>query len=61
VVPQAHWDSIVGGMREAFRAGHYEQGLNAAVDAVDTLLAQHFALAAGTSNPDELPNRPHLA
>jgi uncharacterized membrane protein len=60
VVPPSQWDAIVGGMREAFRAGRYEQGLNAAVDAVDGLLAQHFALSADAANPDELPNRPHL-
>jgi uncharacterized membrane protein len=31
-----------------------------AVDAVDVLLAQHFPLAEGQANPNELPNRPHL-
>jgi uncharacterized membrane protein len=59
-VPPAHWQGIVAGMREAFRAGRYEEGLNAAIDAVDVLLAQHFALAAGAPNPNELPNKPYL-
>ena len=31
-----------------------------AVDAVDTLLLKHFALAEGESNPNELPDRPDL-
>jgi uncharacterized membrane protein len=57
-VPQAHWDGIVAGMREAFRAGRFEEGINAAVDAVDAQLLQHFPLRAGVPNPNELPDRP---
>ena len=57
-VPPGHWQSIVDGMREAFRAGRYEEGLNAAIDAVDALLARHFPLAPGAANPDELSNTP---
>jgi uncharacterized membrane protein len=57
-VSHEQWQSIVHGMREAFRAGRFEEGLNAAVDAVDALLARHFPLAAGEANPNELPNRP---
>ncbi len=60
VVPQAHWDSVLGGMRLAFARGQFEQGLTSAVQAVDAVLAQHFALAEGQTNPDELPNRAHL-
>ena len=59
-VPQAHWDALVGGMREAFRAGRFEAGLEQAVDAVDTMLARHFPLAQGQLNPNELPDRAHL-
>jgi uncharacterized membrane protein len=47
-------------MREAFRAGRFEDGLAQAIDAVDGLLAQHFPLPAGAVNPDELPNRPDV-
>ena len=57
-VSHAQWQAIVHGMREAFRAGRFEDGLNAAVDAVDALLARHFPLADGEANPNELPNRP---
>jgi uncharacterized membrane protein len=56
-IPAEHWQAIVAGMREAFRAGRYEEGLNTAIDAVDAMLARHFPLAPGQPNPDELPNR----
>ena len=59
-VPAEQWQSIVAGMREAFRAGRYEEGLNAAIDAVDAALLRHFPLADGASNPNELPNAPYL-
>jgi uncharacterized membrane protein len=60
VVPQAQWDGLVQGMRSAFAAGRFEEGLTQAVDAVDALLAQHFALASGQGNPNELPDRVDL-
>jgi len=55
-VGAAHWDTLVAGMREAFRAGRFEEGLNQAIDAVDALLRQHYALAEGAPNPNELPD-----
>lgn len=59
-VPQATWDALIGAMRQAFRDGQFEQGLQQAVDAVDALLRQHFPLATGQTNPNELPDRPDL-
>jgi uncharacterized membrane protein len=59
-VPQATWDGLVGHMREAFRAGKFEQGLMQAVEAADALLLQHFALREGETNPNELPDSPDL-
>ncbi len=59
-VSQAQWDQILAGMREAFRAGQFETGLQQAIATVDALLLQHFPLAAGQANPDELPNRADL-
>ena len=59
-VSTAQWAAIVAKMREAFRARQHEQGLNAAIDAVDALLRQHFALAPGQDNPNELPDEPDL-
>lgn len=61
VVPQAHWDQVLAGMRDAFKRDQFEQGLAEAVRAVDAMLAQHFALARKDQpNPNELPNRAHL-
>jgi len=59
-VPQAHWQQVIEGMRAAFRGGRFEDGLAEAIDAVDAELAEHFQLAAGQLNPNELPDRAHL-
>ncbi|RZU01221.1 TPM domain-containing protein [Rivibacter subsaxonicus] len=59
VEPQ-RWQQIVGAMREDFRAGRFEEGLNAAIDAVDGLLVSHYPLAPGQRNPNELPDVPDL-
>jgi uncharacterized membrane protein len=47
-------------MQAAFQAGEFEAGLNQAIAAVDALLREHFALAAGAANPNELPDAPTL-
>jgi len=60
VVGRTQWAGIVAGMREAFRSRRYEEGLNAAIDAIDALLGQHFALQPGAVNPNELPDKPIL-
>lgn len=57
-VPESHWHTLLQGMSTAFKAGRFEQGLGEAVDAVDRLLTQHFALAGGAPNPNELPDAP---
>ncbi len=59
-VPQAQWDALLAGMREAFRQGRFEEGLMRATDAVDALLRRHFPLAAGEQNPNELPDSADL-
>jgi uncharacterized membrane protein len=59
-VPPETWQQLVAGMREAFRAGRFEDGLAQAVDRVDALLVAHFPLAAGQANPNELPDAAHL-
>ena len=56
----ATWQNITATMKAAFRRGEFEAGLNQAVDAVDALLREHFALAAGEVNPNELPDTPDL-
>ena len=59
-VPQAHWDTVLSDMRQAFRRRQFEEGLGQAIAAVDVLLARHFPLAAGEFNPNELPDRADL-
>lgn len=59
-VSPSQWQEVMQRMRASFRRGHFEAGLNDAIDAVDALLAQHFPLAPGESNPNELSDRPHL-
>lgn len=59
-VAQAQWDQILDSMREAFRAGRFEEGLNAAIDAVDHILVRYYPSSENASNPNELPDMPHL-
>ena len=51
---------LTQGMSAAFKEGRFEDGLVEAIDAVDGLLLQHFAQAAGVPNPNELPDRPFV-
>ncbi|NML13783.1 TPM domain-containing protein [Azohydromonas caseinilytica] len=57
-VGAAQWQHILQSMREQFRAGHFEDGLLAAVEAVDAQLRRHFPLQPGQLNPNELPDAP---
>jgi len=59
-VDAAQWQRIAATMSAAFQAGQFEAGLNQAIDAVDALLVQHFALAPDEANPNELPDAPYL-
>lgn len=54
------WQRVAAMMRSAFQAGQFEAGLNQAIDAVDASLRQHFTLAPGEANPNELPDAPDL-
>ena len=56
-VPPAEWQALIAPMRQAFQAGRFEDGLNQAIDALNAKLLQHFALAPGQTNPNELPDR----
>ena len=56
-VPQAEWQALIAPMRQAFQAGRFEDGLTQAIDALNAKLVQHFALAPGQANPNELPDR----
>ena len=59
-VSAAQWAALLGGMSAAFKAGQFEAGLIAAVDAIDALLMAHFAVSADAANRNELPDRPTL-
>ena len=59
-VPPAHWQTVLGHMREAFRAGQFEPGLMQAIAEVEALLLQHFPVAADASNPNELSDQVDL-
>ncbi len=59
-VEAAEWQRIAQSMQAAFKDGGFETGLNQAVDAVGALLSQHFALAPGEANPNELPDAPYV-
>jgi uncharacterized membrane protein len=55
-VPAAKWQGMVAEMRGAFASGHFEKGLTQAINQVQALLCQHFPLAPGQANPNELPD-----
>ncbi len=59
-VAPGQWQALITPMRQAFGAGRFEEGLNQAIDTLDALLLQHFALAPGETNPNELPDRPDV-
>lgn len=59
-VPPQDWQAMIARMADAFRAGRFEEGLTQALEEISALLVQHFPLATGTANPDELPDAPVL-
>ena len=59
VSPQ-QWSDIVARMGAAFRDGRFEDGLTQALEEVSALLVQHFPLAPGEADSNELPDEPVL-
>ncbi len=59
-VSASEWTALVQRMGGAFREGRFEDGLTQALEEVSALLVQHFPLAAGEVNPNELPDQPVL-
>jgi len=57
VAPE-QWRAIVDAMREHFRRGAFEAGAIEGIAAIGARLAEHFPLAPGAPNADELPDRP---
>jgi uncharacterized membrane protein len=59
-VPNEEWQAIVARMGSAFREGRFEDGLTQALAEVSALLVQHFPLAVGAADSNELPDEPVL-
>jgi uncharacterized membrane protein len=54
------WHAMIARMRAAFREGRFEDGLLLSLEEISALQVQHFPLAAGDANPNELPDAPVL-
>ena len=61
-VGAAEWEAVCSLMEEHFRAGRFEAGSIAGVDAIGKLLARHFppSLERSSQTHNELPDRPTL-
>lgn len=59
-VGEAAWRAAVQQMGADFAAGHFEQGLEAAVQAIAGHLRAHFPLADGAADSNELDDAPVL-
>jgi uncharacterized membrane protein len=57
-VTAQEWGQIAESMRERFRSGAFEGGVIEGVQVVGALLARHYPLADGQTNPNELPDYP---
>ena len=57
-VPHGTWRTLVAHMREAFRAGRYEDGLTQALAEVSALLVEHFPAGDDAGRGNELPDDP---
>lgn len=53
-VPDAHWQGVVQRLAARLHAGDTEGGLTEALEEVSALLVEHFPLAEGEANPNEL-------
>ena len=59
-VSAAEWQKMVARMAQAFRAGQFETGMDAAVDEVTALLCRHFPASPNATRANELPDEPHI-
>lgn len=57
-VPQAQWDTICQQLQQELAAGQVQAGISSTIMQLGQLLIQHFPIAAGTANPNELCNEP---
>ena len=56
-VTQDVWDSAVASLIAAIKDGRPADGFVAAIEQCGAVLAQHFPVAPGSINPDELPDK----
>jgi putative membrane protein len=56
-VTQEVWDAAVASLIAAIQDGRAGDGFVAAIEQCGAVLAQHFPVAPGSVNPDELPDR----
>lgn len=57
-VPQPEWDAICQQLQQDLAANQVQAGISQSIKQLGQLLAQHFPLAAGAVNPNELCNEP---
>jgi uncharacterized protein (DUF1684 family) len=57
-VPQAGWEAICAAMQPQLQAQDVEGAVTAAIAAIGAVLAEHYPLAPGAANPNELPDQP---
>jgi uncharacterized membrane protein len=57
-VSDEDWAAMAQRMGAAFREGRFEDGLTQALEEVSALLVEHFPLAEGEADRNELPDAP---
>ncbi|MDM0010868.1 TPM domain-containing protein [Variovorax sp. J22P168] len=57
-VSAEQWAAMTARMAAAFREGRFEDGLTQALEEVSALLVEHFPLAQGEPDRNELPDAP---
>jgi uncharacterized membrane protein len=55
-VSPAQWQTMVDHLREALRAGHFEEGLTLALEEVSAVLVHEFPRTSADEEPNELDN-----
>ena len=57
-VDDAEWAAMARRMSAAFREGRFEDGLTQALEEISAVLVEHFPLAEGELDVNELPDEP---
>lgn len=59
-VAQDEWEGVCRAMESEFRAGRWEQGAIAGIEAAGRVVATHYPRREGATDRNELPDRPLL-